>query len=169
MEPKAIANMNGTLVTPMKSNSGLSREPQTVPNNYMSRRDSTIWMRSPSEQDDEDEDAPSEPSEMDWESTNALILTPVPQTPAPEMVAQFAMGISPGTPTTGSFNMSAGNNQLLMQTCPPRPSGIVNIGEPLINHKQDPIQVRLDAARRKSAQFAPKVESPLKKQWNSSD
>ncbi|KAI0109113.1 hypothetical protein GGR51DRAFT_106993 [Nemania sp. FL0031] len=169
MEPKAIANVNGTLVTPMKVNSGLSREPQTVPNNYMSRRDSTIWMRSPSEHDEEDEDAPSEPSEMDWETTNALILTPVPQTPAPEMVARFAMNISPSTPTTSSFNPSAGHNQLLMQTCPPKPSGLINLGQGLVNSYQDPVQVRLMAARRKSMQFAPEVSSPLKKQWKPAD
>ncbi|KAJ8122598.1 hypothetical protein ONZ43_g1248 [Nemania bipapillata] len=168
MEPKAIANMNGTLVTPMKANPGLSREPQTVPNNYMSRRDSTVWTRSPSEQD-EDEDAPSEPSEMDWEKTETLILTPVPQTPAPEMVAQFALGISPGTPTNGSLNIPTNNNQLLMQTCPPRPSSNVNMGEALVTHEQDPFIVRLMAARRKSTQFAPKIASPLKKQWKPTD
>ncbi|RYC55151.1 hypothetical protein CHU98_g11062 [Xylaria longipes] len=168
MEPKAIANMNGTLVTPMKVNSGISREPQTLPNNYMSRRDSTVWMRSPSDHD-EDEDAPSEPSEMDWESTNAPILTPVPKTPAPEMVAKFAMDISPGTPTMSSFASTPGKDQLFMQTCPPKPSGLINIGESLISHNQDPVSMRLMAARRKSMQFAPKVASPLKKQWKQLD
>ncbi|TGJ88301.1 hypothetical protein E0Z10_g474 [Xylaria hypoxylon] len=168
MEPKAVANMNGTLVTPMKVNSGFSREPQTLPNNYMSRRDSTIWMRSPSE-NDEDEDAPSEPSEMDWESTSAPILTPVPKTPAPEMVAKFAMDITPGTPTA-SFDMSSNNNQLFMQTCPPKPSGLVNLGEGLVNRDQDQsVMMRLMAARRKSMQFAPKVESPLKRQLKQMD
>ncbi|KAI0543664.1 hypothetical protein F4679DRAFT_91522 [Xylaria curta] len=160
MEPKAIANMNGTLVTPMKINSG-ARELQTVPNNYMSRRDSTLWIRTPSDHD-EDEDAPSEPSEMDWESTEAPILTPVPKTPAPEMVAKFAMDISPGTPTTSSF---ASTNELLMQTCPPKPGGLFNIGESFVGSNQDPVSMRLMAARRKSMQFAPRVASPLKKQW----
>ncbi|GAW11355.1 hypothetical protein ANO14919_006990 [Xylariales sp. No.14919] len=168
MEPKAVANMNGTLVTPMKVNSGLSREPQTVPNNYMSRRDSTVWMRSPSE-NDEDEDAPSEPSEMDWESTSAPILTPIPKTPAPEMVAKFAMDITPGTPTA-SFDMTPSKNQLLMQTCPPKPSSFANIGESFVNRDQDQnVMMRLMAARRKSMQFAPKVASPLKKQWKQLD
>ncbi|KAI1739251.1 hypothetical protein F4680DRAFT_151890 [Xylaria scruposa] len=160
MEPKAIANMNGTLVTPMKNNSG-ARELQTVPNNYMSRRDSTVWIRSPSDHD-EDEDAPSEPSEMDWESTEAPILTPVPKTPAPEMIAKFAMDISPGTPTNSSF---ASTNELLMQTCPPKPGGLFNIGESFVGSNQDPVSMRLMAARRKSMQFAPRVASPLKKQW----
>ncbi|KAI0861057.1 hypothetical protein F4860DRAFT_177605 [Xylaria cubensis] len=160
MEPKAIANMNGTLVTPMKINSN-ARDLQMVPNNYMSRRDSTVWMRSPSDHD-EDEDAPSEPSEMDWETTEAPVLTPVPKTPAPEMVARFAMDISPGTPTTSSF---ASTNELLMQTCPPKPAGLINIGESFVSGNQDPVSMRLMAARRKSMQFAPRVASPLKKQW----
>ncbi|KAI3338249.1 hypothetical protein F4824DRAFT_90360 [Ustulina deusta] len=168
MEPKAVANMNGTLVTPMKASSSLSREPQTVPNNYMSRRDSTIWMRSPSEHDEE-EDAPSEPSEMDWESTNAPILTPFPQTPAPETVAKFARDVTPGTPT-GSFSLSSDKNRLLMQTCPPKPSGPINVDGGLVNHDQNStVMMRLMAARRKSMQFAPKVESPLKNQWKQMD
>ncbi|KAI1282787.1 hypothetical protein F5Y07DRAFT_197651 [Xylaria sp. FL0933] len=167
MEPKAVANMNGTLVTPMKA-TGLSREPQTVPNNYMGRRDSTIWMRSPSDHDEE-EDAPSEPSEMDWESTNAPILTPMPQTPAPEMVARFAMDITPGTPT-GSFDSSPSKNRLLMQTCPPKPSGLNGFDEGPAHSGQDQsVMMRLMAARRKSMQFAPKVASPLKKQWKQMD
>lgn len=168
MEPKAIANKNGTLVTPMKANSGVSREPQTVPNNYMSRRESTVWMRSPSDHD-EDEDAPSEPSEMDWESTNAPLLTPVPKTPAPEMVARFAMDVTPGTPT-GSFGSSPDQNPLLMQTCPPKSGGLFSIGESLVNRESDQsVAMRLMAARRKSMQFAPKVASPLKKQWKQTD
>ncbi|KAI1132716.1 hypothetical protein F5Y10DRAFT_184804 [Nemania abortiva] len=166
MEPKAIANVNGTLVTPVKSILGPSREPQTVPNNYMSRRDSTLWERSPSEHD-EDEDAPSEPSEMDWESTDTILMSPIPQTPAPEAVARFALDVSPGTPTIG-FNPSAGNNQMAVQTLPPRPSAHINIGEPLALN-QDPLQVRLAKARRKSMPHEPKVSSPLKKQWTPMD
>lgn len=182
MEPKAIANVNGTLVTPTRVDSGFSREPQTLPNNYMSRRDSTIWTRSLSEYDspfehdndnedeDEDEDAPSEPSEMDWEATDALILTPVPQTPAPETVARYALDVTPGSPTTQSFDSSAGNNQPLMQTCPPRTSALITLDEGLMNHDQNQtLQMRLMAARRKSMQYAPKVESPLKKQWKQLD
>ncbi|KAI0198301.1 hypothetical protein F4808DRAFT_452082 [Astrocystis sublimbata] len=163
MEPKAIANKNGTLVTPMRNNSGFAREPQTVPNNYMSRRDSTIWERSPSNPD-EDEDAPSEPSEMDWEATNAPILTPVPQTPAPESVANFAMNITPGSPTPSSFASTPGNK--LMQTCPPKTTGLLANMGPSFDRNRDPLSMRLMQARRKSMQFAPKIASPLKKQWN---
>lgn len=184
MEPTAIANVNGTLVTPTRAVPSSSREPQTVPNNYMSRRDSTLWTRSPSENDtrspfendtrgpsehdeeDEDEDAPSEPSEMDWEATNAIDLIPLPQTPAPETVARFAQDVTPGSPTTRSFDSSAGNNQHLLQTCPPRPSSLITLGERLVYHDQSPaVAMRLNAARRQSMQYAPKKTSPLKKQW----
>ncbi|KAI8624233.1 hypothetical protein F5Y19DRAFT_324668 [Xylariaceae sp. FL1651] len=163
MEPKAIANMNGTLVTPMKSNTSLPREPQTVPNNYMSRRDSTLWVRTPSEHD-EDEDAPGE---QDWMS-DAGMLTPVPKTPAPEMVAKFAMDITPGTPTTGSFDsLSPEREQLLMRTCPPKSVSFANLGKGLLSQNGDQsVMMRLMAARRKSLQFAPKIASPLSKAWN---
>ena len=165
MEPKAVANMNGTLITPVKPTTSFAREPQTVPNNYMSRRDSTLWMRSPSEHD-EDEDAPSEPSEMDWEATNAPILEPFPQTPAPESVARFALDITPGTPTGSSFTAPSGTNNLLIQTCPPKASQLIDIGEGLVGGDQNQtVMMRLMAARRRTMQFAPKVESPLKKQW----
>lgn len=210
VEPNAIANVNRPLITltPTRVNPGFSREPQTVPNNYMSRRDSSIWTRSPSEdeeekevkeddeedeekddekneekdeedddkdeekEDDDDEDAPSEPSEMDWEATDALILTPLPQTPAPETVARFALDVTPGTPTNQSSDSSADNNQPLphLQTCPPRTSGLINLGERLVNRTQEQtFEMRLMAARRKSMQYAPKVASPLKNQWKKLD
>lgn len=161
MEPTALSNMNGVLVTPARVTSG-PREPQTVPNNYMSRRDSTMWVRSPSEHDD-DEDAPSE---HDWMS-DAGPLTPVPKTPAPETVAQFAMDISPATPTTGSIDLhSPSKNDALTKTCPPKP--IRNNRPPggLLNPLEaENFHLRLQAARRQSLQYAPKVSSPLAKQW----
>jgi hypothetical protein len=167
MEPKALANKNGTLVTPMKVSSGHPQEPQTVPNNYMSRRDSTMWVRTPSDHD-EDEDAPGE---QDWMS-DAGILTPVPKTPAPEMVAQFAMDISPGTTATGSVDLSPPEkHRLLMQTCPPKPTGLINLGDALLEPEQrTPLMIRLEAARRKSMQYRPPGNgSPLKKQWKRMD
>ncbi|KAI1823034.1 hypothetical protein F4861DRAFT_354262 [Xylaria intraflava] len=165
MEPKAVANMNGTLVTPVKANTGLTQDPQTVPNNYMSRRDSTLWMRTPSEHDD-DEDAPSE---MDWEPT---VLTPVPKTPAPETVARFAMDVTPGTPSTVAANPSPYQNHPLMQTCPPKPAAgrIIGLGHSFMTPEQERnFTTRLLEARRRTMQFAPKIASPLKKQWKHLD
>lgn len=168
MEPKALANFNGTLVTPMKTNPGPARECQTVPNNHISRRDSTLWMRTPSDYDDE-EDAPGE---HDWEREIGM-LTPVPKTPAPEAVARFAMDVTPDTPSTVDYNdLVCDKEQLLMRTCPPKQSGgggggYADLGEGLLKREKDQsILMRLMAARRKSLQFAPKVASPLSKAWN---
>lgn len=165
MEPKALANMNGTLVTPMKNNSGQARECQTVPNNHISRRDSTAWMRTPSDYDDE-EDAPGE---HDWDREISM-LTPVPKTPAPEAVARFALDVTPDTPSTVDYNsLVPDREQLLMRTCPPKQqqSAYADLGVGLLKREKDnAIMMRLMAARRKSLQFAPKVASPLSKAWN---
>ncbi|XXH05963.1 hypothetical protein Hte_012406 [Hypoxylon texense] len=166
MEPKALANFNGTLVTPMKTIPGPGRECQTVPNNHISRRDSTLWMRTPSDHD-EDEDAPGE---HDWEREIGM-LTPVPKTPAPEAVARFAMDVTPDTPSTVDYNdLVSDKEQLLMRTCPPKQQhtgGYADLGEGLLKGEKDQsILMRLMAARRKSLQFAPKVASPLSKAWN---
>ncbi|KAI1103445.1 hypothetical protein F4804DRAFT_310132 [Jackrogersella minutella] len=164
MEPKALANFNGTLVapvTPMKSLTGPSRECQTVPNNHISRRDSTAWMHSPSDHD-EDEDAPGE---HDWDREIGM-LTPVPKTPAPEAVKRFAMDVTPDTPSTENYSdYSPEKDQLLMRTCPPK--RYADLGGGLLKQEKDQgILMRLMAARRKSLQFAPKIASPLSKAWN---
>ncbi|KAI1475675.1 hypothetical protein F4774DRAFT_428712 [Daldinia eschscholtzii] len=162
MEPKALANLNGTLVTPMKNTTGQPRECQTVPSNHVSRRDSTAWMRTPSDHD-EDEDAPGD---NDWDSELGM-LTPVPKTPAPEAVARFAMDISPDSPSTVNDEDMEEREQLLMRTCPPKKSVYTDLGEGFVKKEKDQgILMRLMAARRKSLQFAPKVASPLSKAWN---
>ncbi|KAI2604577.1 uncharacterized protein GGS25DRAFT_466974 [Hypoxylon fragiforme] len=165
MEPKALANFNGTLVTPMKTNTGPPRDCMTVPNNHVSRRDSTVWMRTPSDHD-EDEDAPSE---HDWDRA-VNMLTPVPKTPAPEAVARFAMDVTPDSPSTLSYDDDDGEReQLLMRTCPPKKSSntFTDLGEDFMGQNKNPTFImRLMEARRKSMQFAPKVASPLSKAWN---
>ncbi|KAI0169821.1 hypothetical protein GGR52DRAFT_484986 [Hypoxylon sp. FL1284] len=166
MEPKALANLNGTLVTPMHNSVGPARECQTVPNNHISRRDTTLWMRTPSDHD-EDEDAPGE---HDWDREIGM-LTPVPKTPAPETVARFAMDVTPDTPSTVDYNdlVAESREHLLMRTCPPKQgqNAYADLGDGLLRRDKDQgIMMRLMAARRKSLQFAPKVASPLSKAWN---
>ncbi|KAI8961899.1 hypothetical protein F5Y11DRAFT_357339 [Daldinia sp. FL1419] len=162
MEPKALANHNGTLVTPMKNITRQPQECQTVPNNHVSRRDSTVWMRTPSDHDD-DEDAPGD---HDWDNEVGM-LTPVPKTPAPETVARFALDISPGSSSSEENDEDMEEReQLLMRTCPPKKS-YADLGEGVIKKEKDQgILMRLMAARRKSLQFAPKIASPLSKAWN---
>ncbi|KAK7914818.1 hypothetical protein PG985_012521 [Apiospora marii] len=165
MEPKALANNNGTLVTPMKQTSA-PRDCQTVPNNHVSRRDSTAWMRTPSDRDEDEEmDAAGE---EDWDAIG--MLTPVPKTPAPETIARFAMDVAPETPAAQTDaeddEDSPEQDAMLMRTAPPKPSLYAELGQGLLSQKKDQgVMMRLMAARRKSLQFAPKIASPLSKAW----
>lgn len=166
MEPKALANVNGSLVTPMKNNAAApARECMTAPSNR-SRRDSSLWMRTPSDAG-EDEDAPGDQEEWDQDMS---MLTPVPKTPAPETIAQFAMDVTPETPaasTSYDDSMSPQKGELMMRTCPPKQTNMFELGQDVLGrHKDQTVMMRLLAARRKSLQFAPKVASPLSKAWN---
>ncbi|KAK6818815.1 hypothetical protein PG987_016268 [Apiospora arundinis] len=163
MEPKALANQNGTLVTPMKQTAA-PRDCQTVPNNHVSRRDSTAWMRTPSDRDEDEEmDAVGED---DWDAIG--MLTPVPKTPAPETIARYAMDVTPETPAAQSYaeDDSPEKKDMLMRTAPPKPSLYAELGHGLLGREKDQgVMMRLMAARRKSLQFAPKIASPLSKAW----
>lgn len=165
MEPKALANSNGTLVTPMKQTTTTSRECQTVPNNHVGRRDSTVWMRSPSNHDD-DEDMEGM-GENEWDGS---MLTPVPKTPAPEALHRYIteMEVTPETPgAEWSEEYSPEKEEMLTRTAPPKQSVFANLGQGLLSqHKDQNVMMRLMAARRKSMQFAPKIASPLSKAWN---
>lgn len=145
MEPKAIANMNGTLVPGAK--------PASAPSTPLPRRASSVWMRTPSDKGD-DEDG-------HWEHD---VLTPVPFTPAPEAIARFVQGIT-DTPDEGEERSSVDEDgrKLVMMTCPPKKS---EVREKIFSGERDrSVMERLMAARRKSLQFAPKVGSPLAKAW----
>ncbi|RSL83258.1 hypothetical protein CEP52_016760 [Fusarium oligoseptatum] len=157
MEPTALANMNGTLVSsPSKSS------PRTTPTTPIRRRESTAWMYTPSEAD-EDEDM----EDHEW---SAAILTPVPKTPAPEAIARYAANLGPETPSAGDddedFDDSPTKTDLLTRTCPPKSNAFREAGAGIISQsKDDHVLMRLMAARRKSLQFAPKVGSPLARAW----
>lgn len=165
MEPKAIANQNGTLVTPMKQ-APASRECQTVPNNRMGRRDSTVWMHSPSNANDEDEEM-EDVGDDDWDGS---MLTPVPKTPAPEALHRYVseMDVTPETPGADwSGADSPEKNEMLMRTAPPKQTTFAELGQGILGQNKDQsVLMRLMAARRKSMQFAPKIASPLSKAWN---
>ncbi|KAK1598327.1 uncharacterized protein LY79DRAFT_598825 [Colletotrichum navitas] len=147
MEPRALANQNGMLVpTPVKA----GREARTAPNTPMNRRDSTVWMHTPSDEAEDDED--------DWQG----LISPVPATPAPEALARYAAE----TPSASTEYDSSPTKALLMQTCPPKPNNYAQMGDGILNRdKDESVMQRLMAARRKSLQFAPKVGSPLAKAW----
>ncbi|KAH7493300.1 hypothetical protein FOMA001_g418 [Fusarium oxysporum f. sp. matthiolae] len=158
MEPKALANMNGTLVSsPTKGGS------RTAPSTPINRRESTQWMYTPSDQGDEDEEM------EDFEYSEA-ILTPVPKTPAPEAIARYAANLVPDTPSDDGDDDDMGDSPtkdaLLMRTCPPKANPFRELGAGIISEtKDDNVLMRLMAARRKSLQFAPKIGSPLARAW----
>jgi hypothetical protein len=157
MEPKALANMNGTLVTsPTKGGS------RTTPSTPSNRRQSTQWMYTPSEQDEDEE-----MEDFEW---SEAILTPVPKTPAPEAIARYAANLdlesaSADDDDDDDLDESPTKDALLMRTCPPKKS-IREMGVGLLSQtKDDGVLMRLMAARRKSLQFAPKIGSPLARTW----
>ncbi|KAF9767088.1 hypothetical protein IL306_000420 [Fusarium sp. DS 682] len=158
MEPKALANMNGTLVSsPTKGGS------RTAPSTPINRRESTQWMYTPSDQGDEDE----EMEDLEW---SEAILTPVPKTPAPEAIARYAANLGPDTPSDDGEDDDMGDSPtkdaLLMRTCPPKANPFREMGAGIISEtKDDNVLMRLMAARRKSLQFAPKIGSPLARTW----
>ena len=180
MEPRAIANFNGTLVpNPPRNginNSLASRGSQTAPTTPANgRRASALWIRTPVENTFEhDDDGHLGDGHTDWN----LILTPVPKTPAPEAIARFAANISPDTPSDSALygqdlededDEDARHAALMSRTCPPKHAGprFFGLGEGVLSREKDErVLMRLMAARRKSLQFAPKVASPLSKAWN---
>lgn len=176
MEPKTLANMNGTLVSSTNGKSGSARESQSTPKTPMNRRQSTVWMHTPSDQAEEDADD-------DYEWSKFLMLTPVPKTPAPEAVARYAADI-PTTPSEASDEFSPAQEDLLMRTCPPKSgkfkdftsdimgtcapksSTYEDLGVDIVRRDKDEhVRMRLMAAKRKSLQFAPKIGSPLARTW----
>lgn len=158
MEPTALANMNGTLVTsPAKS--GRDTSSPTTPIN---RRQSSVWMYTPSEAGVNEED---DEDDVEW---SKFLLTPVPKTPAPEAIARFAAQ----TPSDDEDDAeeeesySLTKQELLLRTCPPKAQKFQDLGAGILSReKDDRVMMRLMAARRKSLQFAPKIGSPLAKSW----
>lgn len=159
MEPRALANMNGTLVSsPSKASRSVSFGSPVTPRN---RRQSSAWEITPTNEplDDMDDDP-------DWSN---LMLTPVPKTPAPEAIARYAANIGPETPSEvdeDDYEYSPTKENLLTRTCPPKRNAYQELGAGSLSpEKDDQVLLRLMAARRKSLQFAPKIGSPLARAW----
>ncbi|CAI4218758.1 unnamed protein product [Parascedosporium putredinis] len=97
MEPKALANLNGTLISSPTKQSRESQAPPTTP--LPNRRASTVWMRTPPEQLAAPEDFDAEYDDEDDEDWRHLaMLTPVPKTPAPEAIARYVENLTPTPP-----------------------------------------------------------------------
>ena len=167
MEPKALANLNGTLLpctsttparkstSPMKHPSSFAETPLT---SKYRRRESVQWVRSPSSTSSGNDD------KVDDET---LLLSPVPATPAPEFISTYGEEGLYGDETPSAQTLYyLKNEQLVQQTAP-----VVKVkfgeldqgmGKGFLSEKKDEsVMMRLMAARRKSLQWAPKVGSPL--------
>ncbi|ESZ91088.1 hypothetical protein SBOR_8521 [Sclerotinia borealis F-4128] len=176
MEPRALANLNGTLVpstVPAKSASPTLTYPDTTPRTLKSkRRESFQWQRSPISNEEADED---ELGDDDW------MLSPVPATPAPETISAYAEeGLwgaeTPGAQTPYFFK----KDKLVQMTAPGGNKKFVNFEEGessgsgtsgdgmdfLKKERNQSVMMRLMAARRKSLQWAPKVGSPLARRFD---
>jgi hypothetical protein len=180
MEPRALANLNGTLVpstpsrvslSPRKEFPNLSETPGLKFSSKKGRRESVEWVRSPS----------SSTPEVEADD-QTLILSPVPATPAPEALSSMyteagLYGNEAETPS-GQTPYFLHKEQLVQKTAPAGRryvdteqgmgfeggKGYLGSGGEmgwLEEKKDESVMARLMAARRKSLQFAPKVGSPL--------
>jgi hypothetical protein len=168
MEPRALANLNGTLIPSLSTtparNQNLSPTKEFLnldtPVTSRSRRRETVeWVRSPStSSDDKDE---------------TLIFSPVPATPAPETISAYGDDglYGEGTPG-GQTPYFLHKEQLIQKTAPAgrryvdteqlEEGSRMSMGTGFLSEKKDEsVMMRLMAARRKSLQWAPKVGSPL--------
>jgi hypothetical protein len=175
MEPRALANHNGSLL-PSASTAPARKSMSPIKNgnsfatpltSKARRRDSVQWVRSPSSPSSEND------NKVDDET---FILSPVPPTPAPELISAYGEeGLygneTPSAQTPYFFK----KEQLVQQTAPV--SKFADFGEEtesskgkgfLSEKKDESVMMRLMAARRKSLQWAPKVGSPLAKgmEWD---
>jgi hypothetical protein len=180
MEPRSIQNLNGTLsILPASSGTPRSvsasyavsptKEFLNLPNSpgassRSARRKSTLWVRSPSSDGDATDDAAA-----------GLMLSPVPATPAPEVISAYADHILDNATPGGVTPYFLRREELVQRTCPPKAGlggGEGLEGLQFVEGGGDSsggatgsgvLMQRLLLARRKSLQWAPKVGSPLAK------
>lgn len=170
MEPRALANLNGTLMpstTPSRNGMSPTKEflsfPDTPGTSKSRRRESVQWVHSP---------ASSSSGDLDADELT-LILSPVPATPAPETISAYGEDGLYGDATPAGQTPYFLHTEQLMQKTAPAGRRFVDseveeggerksLGSGFLSEKKDEsVMMRLMAARRKSLQWAPKVGSPL--------
>jgi hypothetical protein len=144
MEPKALTNLDGSLVE--------SETPKQIfsPTEEFLNFSSSVSSHGESK-------TPKEHNVMDDET---MFL----KTPTPASFDQQEGNFSPTTP----YYMAQGA-KLLQQTCPPKQSSqsLFPLSGNIDDQPNEGIRKKLLQARRKSMQWAPKVASPLGKPINS--
>ncbi|KAL5333006.1 hypothetical protein BJX70DRAFT_382255 [Aspergillus crustosus] len=151
MEPRALSNINGTLVKTDSAGSSTSRRQSTAAGNFIR---STTPL--PSDDGSTPEDTPkygpghTEGDQRYWQT---------PKTPSAASLGYNldSIGMSPATP----FYLSQ-RSRLVQQTCPPKQTqqGLFS-RTPSINGPPQHLKAKLEAARRKSLAFKPSIGSPL--------
>jgi hypothetical protein len=171
MEPRALTNYNGTLIpsasttpahnatfqSPTKDFFGLADTPMT---SKAHRRDSVQWVRSPS--------SVSTNEDGNQVDEQTILLSPVPATPAPEIISSYGEDGLYGEETPGGKTPYFFHKEQLVQKTAPQGKRYFDEAEGsnagfLSEKKDESVMMRLMAARRKSLQWAPKVGSPLAK------
>ncbi|KAL5353026.1 hypothetical protein ACLOAV_001055 [Pseudogymnoascus australis] len=163
MEPRALANMNGTLVsTPGRASSKEPTVPATARPARIGRRESTQWIRTP-----RSAEAATQNQDQDVEMTDYTLaeLSPLPMTPSAESLSMYAEHIldNEGGVEETPYYSGREKEELVMRTVPANKMVIRDQGEPT-QMGSEALMQRLMMARRKSLQWAPKVGSPLARQ-----
>lgn len=155
MEPRALSNVNGTIVQVAEPSS-----PSASGHRCGADRGAIEGFRKitpPSPQ----KDVPSTPTKQSSDQYT------FPQTPGYNFANLDAIGMSPATPY-----FLSNRNQLVQQSCPPKQSnkGLFPVSQPSFSLEQESEEdarkqqrARMEAARRKSLFYRPAVGSPLKK------
>ena len=165
MEPRALANLNGTLqssnsTTPARKSMSPMKNPNSFADTSLTsksrRRESVQWFRSPSS---------ASSNSNDHADDETLMLSPVPATPTPEFISTYGEeGLYVDDTPSAQTPHLMDNERLAQRTAPVvrfrhlQPSMTNGF---LSDKKDESVMMRLTVARRKSLQWAPKVGSPL--------
>ncbi|CAI7564414.1 unnamed protein product [Penicillium pancosmium] len=156
MEPRALSNVNGTIIQVAEPSS-----PSASGRRCGADRGAIDGFRKitpPSPQ----KDVPSTPTKQSSSDPYSF-----PQTPGYNFANLDAIGMSPATPY-----FLSNRNQLVQQSCPPKQSnkGLFPVSAPSFSLEQESEEearqqqrARMEAARRKSTFYRPAIGSPLKR------
>lgn len=147
MEPRALANMNGNLITAsIETPAKISSENEISPTTEFltfdtpaSRRDTFIIERQIARE----------------EEPTVAPATPIAASAQDDMLEDGSTWGSPTTP----YYLSKGA-ELVQRTCPPKQMGFPVNGE-IDDQPDETVRRRLLEARRKSMQWASRIRSPL--------